>query len=101
LRLKEFFPCNKITLNSHAVIHYYLIVIQTGQNSKVRSILKEYVFNIKASLFIVIIIYMYGSPGWGLGERLTTSHRKKYKCLETWNEPSIREAKARDRAVAP
>jgi hypothetical protein len=23
-----------------------------------------------------------------LGERLTTPHRKKYKCLETWNKAS-------------
>jgi hypothetical protein len=29
-----------------------------------------------------------GPPGWGLGERLTTSHRKKYKCFETWNQVS-------------
>jgi hypothetical protein len=29
-----------------------------------------------------------GPPGWGLGERLTISHRKKYKCLETWNQSS-------------
>jgi hypothetical protein len=29
-----------------------------------------------------------GPPGWVLGERLTTSHGKKYKCLETWNRVS-------------
>lgn len=42
LDCNEFFPCNKVTLNSYAVLHYYLILIETGQNSNCRPVLKEY-----------------------------------------------------------